>query len=225
MARGIYYRWWSHRARVESMLDFVYGNGEEGSPESVLKAVDKCGWNYSPLMCVGDVKGLILDNIVIHHKPKVVVELGGHFGYSAIRIARLLDEDAKLYSIEISPLCVAISRELIRFAGLSNKCTVVLSSSSKAIMELKEKYGIEHVDLLFIDHVGKLYLPDLRLMEEEGLIKRGSVVVADKVHYNFVVDYLAYTSNENRIYKSALHETYLQYSTKLRDAIQVSVHN
>jgi hypothetical protein len=75
--------------------------------------------------------------------PKIAIELGGYCGYasaevwsylwlhhlrfvaecrySAIRIARLLPDDAKFISLEINPLYAAIATKLVELAGLSHK--------------------------------------------------------------------------------------------------------
>ena len=37
------------------------------------------------------------------------------------------------------------------------------------------------MDVLFVDHAKERYLPDLRLIEEAGLLRDGSVVCADNV--------------------------------------------
>lgn len=62
-----------------------------------------------------------MDEIVKERAPKIAVELGGFIGYSAVRIARLLRDDAKLYTIEMKPAFVKLAREVIDFAGLGSK--------------------------------------------------------------------------------------------------------
>lgn len=63
----------------------------------------------------------MLDEIIKKYNPKLVIELGCFIGYSAVRIARLLEDDAKFYSIEIDPDFVKLAREVIDFAELGDK--------------------------------------------------------------------------------------------------------
>lgn len=44
-----------------------------------------------------------------------------------------------------------------------------------------EKHGQDYLDILFIDHDKKMYLDDLNVIEEAGLLRKDSVVVADNV--------------------------------------------
>ena len=46
--------------------------------------------------------------------------------------------------------------------------------------------------MLFIDHWEKFYLPDRRLCEELGLLKKGSVIVADNVDRSGAPEYRKY---------------------------------
>lgn len=139
-----------------------------------------------------------------------------------MRIGRLLPEGAKFYSIEISPVHAAIATQIIKFAGLQDKCQVLVGGSSDVLKEFRVKTGQQHVDLFFIDHLKSLYLHDLKLIEELGLLKSGSVIVADNVIYPGAPDYLAYI-RANLRFKSAFYESNLEYSNAV-DGVEVSVY-
>jgi predicted O-methyltransferase YrrM len=49
------------------------------------------------------------------------LELGLDYGYSSIRIARLLPEKARLISICVNSRMVRVAKESVYFAGLDNK--------------------------------------------------------------------------------------------------------
>merc|ERR1719397_604546 len=85
------------------MLKKVLLTAKQGDPESVIKTIDKFCWDGGFLMNIGDVKGKILDQVIKDHKPKIAVELGSHIGYSTLRIASLLSDDAVLYSVDPDP--------------------------------------------------------------------------------------------------------------------------
>jgi catechol O-methyltransferase len=152
---------------------------------------------------------------------KVAVELGGYCGYSAVRIGRLLPEGSKFYSIEVSPVYAAIATQIIKFAGLQDKCEVLVGDSETVLNEFRDRTGQRHVDLFFIDHQKSLYLRDLKLIEKLDLLHSGSVIVADNVIMPGAPDYLAYI-RANLKFKSAFYESNLEYSNAV-DGVEVSV--
>jgi catechol O-methyltransferase len=65
-------------------------------------------------------------------------------------------------------------------------------------------------------------LRDLKMLEEVGLIKSGTVIVADNVVIPGALDYLEYIRN-NPNYTTTLHEENLQYNENLVDGIEISI--
>jgi O-methyltransferase len=55
--------------------------------------------HISYLINVGDEKGKILDNAVERTQPRQLLELGTYCGYSALRMARAMPREARLYSL------------------------------------------------------------------------------------------------------------------------------
>lgn len=66
---------------------------------------------------------------------------------------------------------------------IHSKITVIEGSTEDVIPKLREQYGIEHSDFVFIDHEKSLYIPDLKRVLETGLLWKGSVVLADNMIY------------------------------------------
>jgi catechol O-methyltransferase len=63
-------------------------------------------------------------------------------------------------------------------------------------------------DLVFIDHVKHLYLPDFKELERLGAIRQGTTVFGDNIIYPGSPDYLQHLQhNEN--YDSTLYHSYL----------------
>ncbi len=60
------------------------------------------------------------------------------------------------------------------------------------------------------------------MLEEVGLIKSGTVIVADNVVIPGALDYLEYIRN-NPNYTTTLHEENLQYNENLVDGIEISI--
>ncbi|ETI48824.1 hypothetical protein F443_07192 [Phytophthora nicotianae P1569] len=209
----------------EKCLSFVHENAKQGDPKSVLEAIDTFGYEHHWMMNVGDVKGELIDEELEKVKPKVLVELGGHLGYSAVRFASKMRElsgpSAHVYSFEISSDFAAIATKMIEFAGLSDMVTIIIGTYGDNYNKLKER-GVEHVDVFFIDHDKKLYKSDLIIIEQSGMLRSGPVVVADNVVYAQISDYLDYIRGHPR-FKSVLRESLLEYSD-IKDAIEVSTY-
>jgi catechol O-methyltransferase len=75
--------------------------------------------------------------------------------------------------------------------------------------------------LIFIDHWKDEYLPDFKLLEQHGLIKKGTVIVADNCIFPGCPDYLEYVRG-NKNYKTTLHESFLEYTNDMKDGVEVS---
>ncbi|KAJ9065313.1 hypothetical protein DSO57_1020946 [Entomophthora muscae] len=211
--------------RVNQVLKYVYANAIEGDAESVLKTIDTFCYEHQWCMNVGDVKGPIVRDVIAEHKPKVIVELGGYYGYSAIMFANFLknDPDAIYYTIEINPILACVIEKTTRFAGLGDKVRVLTGNLSQNLEVLKNKYGISQVDMLFLDHIKDAYLPDFLLAEERCLFHKNTVIVADNVITPGAPDYLAHLMDHPR-FSSKLIKTELEYSFGMEeDGILVSV--
>lgn len=68
--------------------------------------------------------------ILQDQQPKVMLEFGAYCGYSAVRIARLLPEGAKLYSFEFNPLNAAIATK-VRVTHATSKLTTGIMFSNR----------------------------------------------------------------------------------------------
>jgi len=208
-------------SREELVLNHVFQFAKENDPESVVAAIDEFGRTKQFLMNVGDSKGKHLDDVVIEKKPKFAVELGAYCGYSAIRIARLMDENTKFVSIEKNPLYAAIATKNIEYAGLSHRVKVLVGTAEKQLPTLKQRFNITHIDLLFIDHWKDRYLPDLKIAESTGLLSKGSVIVADNIIVPGAPGYLEYVQHTPR-YETSIIKSSIEYFDDIEDALAVS---
>ncbi|CAH1268267.1 COMT [Branchiostoma lanceolatum] len=161
-------------SKEQRVLQYVQQNASRGDPDSVLAAVDKFGWETEWAMNLGDVKGAILDRFVKETAPQTMLELGTYMGYSAIRIARLLPETAKFMTVEFDQENAAVAREMIEFAGLQNRIIQITSDTADVIPQLKTKYDVETLDMVFIDHWKDVYVRDIKLLETNKLLRKGN---------------------------------------------------
>ncbi|KAG6975603.1 hypothetical protein JG688_00002212 [Phytophthora aleatoria] len=209
----------------EKCLAFVLENATPSDPKSVLEAIDTFGYEHHWMMNVGDVKGELLDREIVKVKPKILAELGGLFGYSAVRFASQMRElsgsSIHVYSFEISPDFAAITTKMVEFAGLSDLVTIFVGTFGDNYFKLKE-LGVDHVDVFFLDHDKKCYKSDLKIIEQSGLLGPGSVVMADNVVAALITDYLEYVRGHTN-FTSVMYDSYLEYSD-IKDALEVSTY-
>lgn len=211
--------------RERAAQEFVLAHSRAGDPDSALAAFDDFARNHSMLANVGDEKGLILDTAVEKTGPKLLLELGGYCGYSAIRTGRLLGDDARLVSVEMSPDNAEVARALLAHAGLSDRVSVVtgtIGDGGATVKALSEEHGFGPgaLDFLFLDHDKSAYLPDLKTILDAGWLHPGSVVVADNVRIPGAPDYLKYMrESEGTSWRTTEHPTHVEYQSLLKDLV------
>ncbi|OCT98319.1 catechol O-methyltransferase isoform X2 [Xenopus laevis] len=207
--------------KEQRMLDFAMENAVRGDPQSVVDAIDHFCRNKEWAMNVGDEKGLILDKLVRETDPLLVLELGTYCGYSAVRIARLLKPGARILTMEMNPVHASIARQMIEFAGVNNTVEVLEGSTADFIPQLKQNYGVDTFDFVFLDHWKDKYLIDTKLLEECWLLRKGSVLLADNVVYPGIPDFLEHVRSCGR-YDCTNYPSRVQYINK-EDALEKAV--
>ncbi|RAL14157.1 O-methyltransferase [Aspergillus homomorphus CBS 101889] len=200
----------SHDGREITLLKHIYAHPEldtklRGSPVAILEVMDEFAAQEDFLINIGPDKAGKLAVLVREHRPRVVVELGGYVGYSAILFGSILKEiwtqnhpnnadlegeddhskdQPRLYSIEIDPLVASIAMNLVSLAGLQGFVEVVVGASAHTLRRMHEQgtFSDRGIDLLFMDHDEALYAADIQVAEELGLLKTdGALVIADNV--------------------------------------------
>lgn len=134
-------------------------------------------------MNVGEDKGNTVVGLIREAKPRIMVELGGYCGYSTILFSSAVRETGgkKYYSLERSPKFARNIEILVDFAGLSDVVEVIVGPSDEGLKKLYDEGRLERIDMMFLDHYKPAYTTDLKLCEQLGLIKKGTVLAADNV--------------------------------------------
>ncbi|XP_062814607.1 catechol O-methyltransferase isoform X2 [Anolis carolinensis] len=210
------------QSKEQRILNSVSYNAVKGDPESVLNCIDSYCSKSEWAMNVGDEKGLILDKIVKETDPTTALELGTYCGYSAIRIARLLKPKARFFSIEPNPDFIPIAKEMIELAGLSDKVTILEGHAQDIIPLLKSKYNVNTLDFVFLDHWKDRYAPDTILLEECGLLRKGSVLLADNIIYPGAPEFIKYIRSHKH-FECTNYPSHLEYM-KAEDAMEKAVY-
>ena len=229
MARlGLRIGWGNLKARLRgeerdvrrAALAHLRATVKPGDPRAVLDALDDFGRNRRFLMNVGDCKGPMLAAMVRGLPPGArVLELGAFVGYSAVLIGSALPDGGRLASIEYDPVAAEVAGATIAHAGLADRVDLHHGDSAAVIPTLGTPF-----DLVFIDHWKDLYLRDLKALEANGLLRKGSVVVADNVGPLFDAhEYLDYVRGSGR-YVTRYEKSTLEYS-EVEDGVEISVFN
>lgn len=181
----------SHDGRETALLKYIYNHASldqlRGSPSAILAVIDEFAAQQDFLINIGSDKAAKVCEIIKQDRPSVLVELGGYIGYSAICFGQAMREAAspgqsvQLLSLEFDPLIAAIAMSLVDLAGLSDVVKVVVGSAADSLKRLHSEGHLNHIDLLFLDHVEDLYISDYQVCEELGLLQSGALVIADNV--------------------------------------------
>ena len=197
-------------------MELVKKKAIKNNPNSILKIIDDYAYKSTFLMNIGDQKGEILDKAIKDSRATNILELGVYLGYSTIRILNNMMDNSKLTSIEANEKFAQIAKEHIEISGLSKNHILKIGKSSDLIPSLEEQY-----DFVFIDHWKDLYLKDLQLLEEFGLLKQGAWVFADNVVLFNLEDYLDYVRSSPD-FKSEFIPTMREYSKSHPDGVEIS---
>ncbi len=205
--------------RPVRVAQYVAEHAKAGDPADVLGTIDRFAREERWLMNVGPDKGPLVEEMAARLPSNAnVLELGAYCGYSSIMMANALGAEARVTSIEINEDCVTSARANVDVAGLSDRITFLHGPSTEVLATLNDR-----VDLVFLDHWKDLYLKDLKLMEERGIVGPGTIVVADNVGDIFSPEpYLDYVRSCGH-YDSEHREANIEY-TQLADAVEISVH-
>jgi catechol O-methyltransferase len=206
-------------ARTLRARDYVAQHARRNDPQDVLHTLDRFAREVRFLMSVGPDKGPLIGELADKLPANArVLELGAYCGYSAIMIANSLGPEASIVSIEIDADSVASASANVAFAGLSNQVDFVHGGSTDMIPTVEGPF-----DLVFLDHWKDLYRSDLQLIEAQGLLRPGSIVVADNVGKVFgagpYLDYVRGCGN----YVSENRRATIEY-TSIPDAVEISVY-
>ncbi|KAI5098577.1 transmembrane O-methyltransferase, partial [Silurus meridionalis] len=207
-------------SREERVYEYVLTHATAGDPENILDTFDNWSSNIEFISHIGPKKGsLVLDRLLKELCPMTVLELGTHCGYTTVRIARALPLGARLYSVEMDERNARVAEKIIRMAGFDEDTVeLIVRPSDEVIPRLREDFGIERLDFVFMDHWKRCYRPDLRALEDSGLLGDGSVVMADNVVFPGAPSFLRHV-RQCGLYEHRIHRAALEYIPGIRDGM------
>ncbi len=110
-----------------------------------------------------------LEQLIIIHKPKKVLEIGTAIGYSTIRIAKNLAEHCKVDTIELSKDNIPIAKNNFIKSGYAERINLLNGNALDIMPQLKGKYNFIFLDVDKEDYE-KLFYLSLNLLEKGGIL-------------------------------------------------------
>jgi catechol O-methyltransferase len=223
--RHLLREWQVGDGRETALEKYVLARARAGDVDDAIRVIDHFGRHVSFLINVGDEKGKILDRAVARTQPRLLLELGTYCGYSALRMARVMPREARLYSVEFNTANAEIARRILAHAGVDDKVTVIvgtLDDGGETIRTLQHEHNFVpgSLDLAFLDHDKKAYLSDLELIVDAGWLHPGSVVVADNILVPGAPAYRAHMRhNDGTLWHTTEHRTHAEYQSVIKDLV------
>jgi predicted O-methyltransferase YrrM len=130
--------------------------------------------NLQPRMLSGPIQGKFLEFVARMINPNQILEIGTYTGYSAISMAKGLDADGHLHTIEINDEVCETALSFFEKANLSKKITLHVGNALKVIPTLTDTF-----DLVLIDGDKRQYPEYLNAVLPK--VKINGYIIADNV--------------------------------------------
>ena len=130
----------------------------------------------NPRMISGHLQGKLLEMLVRMMRPKRVLEIGTFTGYSALSIARGLEEGAILDTIEVDDELEDIAASYFDKSGYGSRIRQHIGSALDVVPRLGEVY-----DMVFIDGDKREYPAYYDMLMDGGYVRSGSILLADNI--------------------------------------------
>lgn len=158
-------------------------------------------------MLTGAVQGRFLELIACLLKPHKILEIGTFTGYSAICLAKGLDEGGILDALEKNDELATLIEEAIQRANLSDKIILHYGDALEIIPKLNSSY-----ELVYIDANKREYTRYYDLIIEK--VPSGGIILADNVLWDGKV----YQEN---VSSDAQTQEILKFNQKVREDCRV----
>lgn len=130
----------------------------------------------NPRMISGHLQGKLLEMLVRMMRPRRVLEIGTFTGYSALSIARGLEDDALLDTIEVDDELEDIAAGFFAESPYGSRIRQHIGSALDVVPRLGEVY-----DMVFIDGDKREYPAYYDMLMDGGYVRSGSILMADNI--------------------------------------------
>ena len=130
----------------------------------------------NPRMISGHLQGKLLEMLVRMMRPKRVLEIGTFTGYSALSIARGLEDGAYLDTIEVDDELEDMAAKFFEASNYGHRIRQHVGSALEVVPRLGEVY-----DMVFIDGDKREYPAYYNMLMDGGYVRSGSILLADNI--------------------------------------------
>jgi predicted O-methyltransferase YrrM len=162
------------------------------------------------LPIVGPARGKVLSEEIKKAKPKRVLEIGTFIGYSTILMAREIEKNSQIITIEEHSTEAEVAKNNIAQTELDCNVQVINGDAVEVIPTLKGNF-----DFLFLDAAKEEYFHYLQLIENK--LKKDAIIIADNAgkFATEMKDYLEYVRTSGKY-----HSRYVGISD---DGVEISI--
>lgn len=154
----------------------AYVKAHSSSEEKILHELDRATHLniLRPRMLSGHEQGMLLYLLVKMLQPNHILELGTYTGYSAISMARGLNSEGTLISIDKNDELLPFAQQYVEKANLQSKIQLLAGDAKTIIPNLTTTF-----DLVFIDADKAEYITYYNLIFDK--VRSGGFILADNV--------------------------------------------
>jgi caffeoyl-CoA O-methyltransferase len=147
--------------------------------DALLKEISDFTYQHHPrsIMLSGHLQGKILEMLSSMIRPQRILEIGTFTGYSAICLAKGLDKNGYLHTIELREDDAATARAYFDRSFFREQIILHIGDALKIIDELKETW-----DLVFIDADKENYINYFNLVFPK--VRANGFILADNVLFH-----------------------------------------
>lgn len=171
--------------------------------------------------------GKLLELLIKMSNTKTILEIGTFLGYSTIWLARSINDDGFIYTIEKDETSYTKAKQNFIEAGVDRKIKILEGTAENILPQLTVQF-----DMIFIDAEKNHYLDYLNYCEK--LLKKGGILVADNTLLSGAVysDELPYrirkSTKDNMIKFNKIlanNDKYTSILIPAEDGITISIKN
>ena len=129
---------------------------------------------FAPQMTSGHIQGQFLSLLSQLMRPRLVLEIGTFTGYATICLAKGLEDNGIIHTIEVNEELAYLSNKYFEKSGLKHKIKAHIGNAKEIIPTIEGKF-----DIIFID-AGKLDYPDFYDLIFDR-VKSGGLILSDNV--------------------------------------------
>lgn len=148
-------------------------------------------------MLSGILQGRLLKFFTSMMNARVVVEIGTFTAYSAIYMARGMNQEGILYTIDNNPEVDEIATEFINKSGLQDRIKTYQGDALEVLTDKVFPETDNKIDLVFIDADKENYINYFNLCIDH--VRQGGFIIADNVlWYGRVFDSVKHNDKETK---------------------------